>query len=101
MVNASTFVSMSLKLIDQTRQDISVMLLLFSSADHAWKMLQRYLECFEESDARYHRCVCEKLLSQGFPLPTWLVNSYKVGISSLLPVFFLKGDREELLRHWL
>ncbi|XP_076451143.1 nuclear pore complex protein Nup160-like [Babylonia areolata] len=49
-----------------------------SATDHAWKLLQRYLECFEESDARYHRCVCEKLLSQAFPLPAWLVNSYKV-----------------------
>ncbi|KAL8614434.1 hypothetical protein ACOMHN_007770 [Nucella lapillus] len=63
-----------------------------SATDHAWKLLQRYLEAFEECDACYHRCVCEKLLSQVFPLPAWLVNSYKVTSTHQLLRVYLDYD---------
>lgn len=63
-----------------------------SATDHAWKLLQRYLECFEEIDGRYHRCVCEKLLSQGFLLPAWLVNSYKAWSGPQLLRVYLDYD---------
>ncbi|PVD33582.1 hypothetical protein C0Q70_04839 [Pomacea canaliculata] len=63
-----------------------------SASDHAWRLLQCYLERFEESDVRYHRCVAEKLLSEGFPLPAWLVNSFKVLSASQLFRVYLDYD---------
>ncbi|KAK3101041.1 hypothetical protein FSP39_000503 [Pinctada imbricata] len=48
-----------------------------SATDTAWALLQHYLEMNEDSTAQYHRCVVIKLLSHGFPIPSWLVNSYK------------------------
>ena len=59
-----------------------------SAADMGWSLLQNYLERYEENTAQYHRCVAIKLLSHGFPLPTWLVNSYKkLNMSELLKIF--------------
>ncbi|XP_041365360.1 nuclear pore complex protein Nup160-like [Gigantopelta aegis] len=48
-----------------------------SASDQAWAMLQKYLECYEDKTAKYHRCTGEKLLSHGFALPAWFVNRYK------------------------
>jgi hypothetical protein len=49
----------------------------YSAADTAWSLLQRYLRIHEENTL-LHRTVVIRLLSQGFPLPSWLVKSYKV-----------------------
>ncbi|XP_071104860.1 nuclear pore complex protein Nup160-like isoform X1 [Haliotis cracherodii] len=59
-----------------------------SAADQAWTLLQCYLNSYEDSTARYHRCVSEKLLSHGFSLPTWFINSYKeLNCAELLRVY--------------
>ncbi|XP_062566399.1 nuclear pore complex protein Nup160-like isoform X5 [Saccostrea cucullata] len=48
-----------------------------SAADTAWSLLQYYLRSHEDNTARLHRTIVIRLLSQGFPLPSWLVKSYK------------------------
>ncbi|VDI42582.1 Hypothetical predicted protein [Mytilus galloprovincialis] len=59
-----------------------------SAADMGWSLLQNYLEMYEEKTSQYHRCVAVKLLSHGFPLPTWLVNSFKkINMSELLKIY--------------
>ncbi|KAL4225759.1 hypothetical protein ACF0H5_016448 [Mactra antiquata] len=52
-----------------------------SSADEAWQLLQQYLDKYEDRKGQYHRCAASKLLTYGFTLPAWLVNSYK-GLNS-------------------
>lgn len=54
--------------------------LCFSVADQAWKLLQGYLDKLRDTENGrcYYRCVASKLLSIGAPLPTWLINDYKV-----------------------
>lgn len=49
-----------------------------SAADSAWSLLQHYLRVHEDSTAQLHRTVTVRLLSQGFPLPSWMIKSYKV-----------------------
>ena len=49
-----------------------------SAADTAWSLLQHYLRTHEDNTAQLHRTVVVRLLSQGFPLPSWLIKSYKV-----------------------
>lgn len=49
-----------------------------SATDEAWRLLASYLDSYPSTNAQYHRCVINKLLSHGVPLPDWLVRSYKV-----------------------
>lgn len=59
-----------------------------SASDIAWDLLQQYLERYDDHSRQYHRCTAIKLLSHGFPLPTWLVNSYKArNMSGLLRIY--------------
>lgn len=57
-----------------------------SATDEAWRLLSSYLERYSSQNSLYHRCVINKLLAHGIPLPNWLINSYKVrrGRGSLL-----------------
>lgn len=56
-----------------------------SATDEAWRLLSSYLERYPSQNSLYHRCVINKLLAHGIPLPNWLINSYKVrpGTASL------------------
>lgn len=59
-----------------------------SATDLAWLLLQHYLEKYEDHTGQYHRCIATKLLAQAFPLPTWLIYSYKgLNTSELLRVY--------------
>lgn len=49
-----------------------------SATDEAWRLLASYLDRYPSVNAQHHRCVINKLLSHGVPLPDWLVKSYKV-----------------------
>ncbi|XP_020647772.3 nuclear pore complex protein Nup160 isoform X1 [Pogona vitticeps] len=60
-----------------------------SATDEAWRLLSYYLDKYKCQNSPYHRCVINKLLSHGVPLPNWLINSYK------------KVDAAELLRLYL
>nr|XP_060628620.1 nuclear pore complex protein Nup160 [Anolis sagrei ordinatus] len=60
-----------------------------SAPDEAWRLLSSYLDKYKCPNSPYHRCVINKLLSHGVPLPNWLINSYK------------KVDPAELLRLYL
>lgn len=55
-----------------------VVLSLPSATDEAWRLLASYLEKHPTQNAQHHRCVINKLLSHGVPLPDWMVNTYKV-----------------------
>eukprot|EP00066_Takifugu_rubripes_P016720 XP_011605986.1 PREDICTED: LOW QUALITY PROTEIN: nuclear pore complex protein Nup160 [Takifugu rubripes] len=56
-----------------------------SATDEAWRLLASYLDSYPSANAQYHRCVINKLLSHGVPLPDWLIKSYKaVDAASLL-----------------
>ncbi|XP_064599845.1 nuclear pore complex protein Nup160-like [Liolophura sinensis] len=48
-----------------------------SSADQAWRLLQFYLEQYDDANGQFHRTVAVKLLSHGFSLPSWFMASYK------------------------
>ncbi|KAM7003163.1 LOW QUALITY PROTEIN: nuclear pore complex protein Nup160 [Tautogolabrus adspersus] len=59
-----------------------------SATDEAWRLLASYLHGCPSSNGRHHRCVINKLLSHGVPLPDWLLKSYKaVDAASLLRLF--------------
>lgn len=59
-----------------------------SATDEAWRLLASYLEKYPTQNALHHRCVINKLLSHGVPLPDWLVNSYKgVDTAALLRLY--------------
>ncbi|XP_020509237.3 nuclear pore complex protein Nup160 [Labrus bergylta] len=59
-----------------------------SATDEAWRLLASYLDRYPSSNGRHHRCVINKLLSHGVPLPDWLLKSYKaVDAASLLRLF--------------
>ncbi|OPJ74162.1 nuclear pore complex protein Nup160 [Patagioenas fasciata monilis] len=60
-----------------------------SATDEAWRLLSSYLEHYPSQNSLYHRCVINKLLAHGIPLPNWLINSYK------------RVDAAELLRLYL
>lgn len=51
---------------------------MVSATDEAWRLLASYLDRYPSANGQYHRCVINKLLSHGVPLPDWLVKSYKV-----------------------
>lgn len=57
-----------------------------SATDEAWRLLSSYLEHYPSQNSLYHRCVINKLLAHGIPLPNWLINSYKVRTASLCSV---------------
>ncbi|XP_062856315.1 nuclear pore complex protein Nup160 isoform X2 [Trichomycterus rosablanca] len=59
-----------------------------SATDEAWRLLASYLEKHQSQNAQYHRCVINRLLSHGVPVPVWLVNAYKeVDAASLLRLY--------------
>ncbi|XP_023276143.1 nuclear pore complex protein Nup160-like [Seriola lalandi dorsalis] len=59
-----------------------------SATDEAWRLLASYLDRYPSSNGQNHRCVINKLLSHGAPLPDWLVKSYKaVDAASLLRLY--------------
>ncbi|XP_047189332.1 nuclear pore complex protein Nup160 isoform X2 [Scophthalmus maximus] len=59
-----------------------------SAADEAWRLLSSYLDRYPSSNGQHQRCVINKLLSHGAPLPDWLVKSYKaVDAASLLRLY--------------
>ncbi|XP_055957883.1 nuclear pore complex protein Nup160 [Patella vulgata] len=63
-----------------------------SATDQAWWLLQYYLECYETGNGKYHRCVAERLLAHGFPLPTWFLNSYRILNTSELLRLYINYD---------
>uniref|UniRef100_A0A8D0BX25 Nucleoporin 160 n=1 Tax=Salvator merianae TaxID=96440 RepID=A0A8D0BX25_SALMN len=59
-----------------------------SATDEAWRLLSSYLDRYSSQNNLYHRCVIDKLLSHGVPLPNWLINSYKkVDAAGLLRLY--------------
>ncbi len=66
-----------------------------SSADQAWRLLQSYLDTFDDSGSRHHRAVALTLLSQAFTPPNWFLASYKVSVVSMATACRL-GDGGEL-----
>nr|XP_054757535.1 nuclear pore complex protein Nup160-like [Lytechinus pictus] len=49
-----------------------------TAAELAWHLLQTYLERYDQKgDHMNYRIVIKKLLSLGFHLPQWVINSYK------------------------
>lgn len=85
-----------------------------SATDEAWRLLSAYLERYPSQNSLHHRCVINKLLVHGIPLPNWLVNSYKVrtclcggserlprGVAPRSPLCPQKADAAELLRLYL
>ncbi|XP_068117185.1 nuclear pore complex protein Nup160 isoform X2 [Hyperolius riggenbachi] len=76
-----------------------------SATDEAWRLLTSYLEKYESESSLYYRCVINKLLSHGVPLPSWLINSYKAVDSAELLRLYLKYDlleeAGELVLHYV
>ncbi|XP_078332937.1 nuclear pore complex protein Nup160-like isoform X1 [Crassostrea virginica] len=67
-----------------------------SAADTAWSLLQHYLRTHEDNTAQLHRTVVVRLLSQGFPLPSWLIKSYKeLNWSELLRLYTAYDQLED------
>ncbi|CAB1322805.1 unnamed protein product [Coregonus sp. 'balchen'] len=60
-----------------------------SATDEAWRLLASYLEKHPTQNAQHHRCVLNKLLSHGVPLPDWLVNAFKRPLSATAPLVWL------------
>lgn len=60
-----------------------------SATDEAWRLLASYLEKHPTQNAQHHRCVINKLLSHGVPLPDWLVNAYKVRECSICACIYI------------
>uniref|UniRef100_A0A7N8Y798 Nucleoporin 160 n=1 Tax=Mastacembelus armatus TaxID=205130 RepID=A0A7N8Y798_9TELE len=63
-----------------------------SATDEAWRLLASYLDRYPSSNGHHHRCVINKLLSHGVPLPDWLVRSYKVVDAASLLRLYLNFD---------
>ncbi|XP_026220910.1 nuclear pore complex protein Nup160 isoform X2 [Anabas testudineus] len=59
-----------------------------SATDEAWRLLESYLDRYPSCNGQHYRCVINKLLSHGIPLPDWLIKSYKaVDAASLLRLY--------------
>ncbi|XP_071369421.1 nuclear pore complex protein Nup160 [Centroberyx affinis] len=59
-----------------------------SATDEAWRLLASYLDRYPSPNAQHYRCVINKLLSHGVPLPDWLINAYKgVDAAALLRLY--------------
>jgi hypothetical protein len=41
-----------------------------------WRLLQTYLEKFD--DVVYYKAVCKRILTLGFEIPNYIINSFKV-----------------------
>uniref|UniRef100_A0A8V0ZYF5 Nucleoporin 160 n=1 Tax=Gallus gallus TaxID=9031 RepID=A0A8V0ZYF5_CHICK len=63
-----------------------------SATDEAWRLLSSYLERYPSQNSLYHRCVINKLLAHGIPLPNWLINSYKTVDAAQLLRLYLNYD---------
>ncbi|XP_053256350.1 nuclear pore complex protein Nup160 isoform X1 [Podarcis raffonei] len=63
-----------------------------SATDEAWRLLSSYLDRYKSQNCSYHRCVINKLLSHGVPLPNWLINSYKMVDAAELLRLYLNYD---------
>ncbi|KAM4017014.1 nuclear pore complex protein Nup160 [Anomaloglossus baeobatrachus] len=63
-----------------------------SATDEAWRLLISYLEKHPSQNRRHHRCVIDKLLSHGVPLPSWLTISFKEVDAAELLRLYLKYD---------
>uniref|UniRef100_A0A8C5QNX6 Nucleoporin 160 n=1 Tax=Leptobrachium leishanense TaxID=445787 RepID=A0A8C5QNX6_9ANUR len=63
-----------------------------SATDEAWRLMTSYLDKYDSSLGLYHRCVIDKLLSHGVPLPSWLINSYKAMDVAALLHLYLRYD---------
>ncbi|RXN36925.1 nuclear pore complex Nup160 [Labeo rohita] len=66
-----------------------------SATDEAWRLLAHYLEKYSSQNAQYHRCVINKLLSHGVPVPDWLLNAYKEVDAAALLRLYLNFDQLE------
>uniref|UniRef100_A0A671MYY4 Nucleoporin 160 n=1 Tax=Sinocyclocheilus anshuiensis TaxID=1608454 RepID=A0A671MYY4_9TELE len=66
-----------------------------SATDEAWRLLAHYLEKYPSQNAQYHRCVLNKLLSHGVPVPDWLLNAYKEVDAAALLRLYLNYDQLE------
>ncbi|XP_056108033.1 nuclear pore complex protein Nup160 isoform X1 [Rhinichthys klamathensis goyatoka] len=66
-----------------------------SATDEAWRLLAHYLEKYPSQNAQYHRCVINKLLSHGVPVPDWLINAYKEVDAAALLRLYLNYDHLE------
>ncbi|XP_056307658.1 nuclear pore complex protein Nup160-like [Danio aesculapii] len=66
-----------------------------SATDEAWRLLAHYLEKFPSHNAPHHRCVINKLLSHGVPVPDWLINAYKEVDAAALLRLYLNYDHLE------
>uniref|UniRef100_A0A3B1IPV2 Nucleoporin 160 n=1 Tax=Astyanax mexicanus TaxID=7994 RepID=A0A3B1IPV2_ASTMX len=66
-----------------------------SATDEAWRLLASYLEKHQSQNAQYHRCVINRLLSHGVPVPDWLVNAYKEVDAAALLRLYLNYDQLE------
>ncbi|XP_075044180.1 nuclear pore complex protein Nup160 [Mixophyes fleayi] len=62
------------------------------ATDEAWRLMTSYLETHKTQNCLYHRCIIDKLLSHGVPLPNWLINSYKAVDAAELLRLYLKYD---------
>ncbi|XP_069479189.1 nuclear pore complex protein Nup160 [Ambystoma mexicanum] len=63
-----------------------------SATDEAWRLLSSYLEAHKSQNCPYHKCVINKLLSHGVPLPVWLINSFKAVDTAELLRLYLNYD---------
>ncbi|KAL7862786.1 hypothetical protein SRHO_G00117700 [Serrasalmus rhombeus] len=66
-----------------------------SATDEAWRLLASYLEKHQSQNAQYYRCVINRLLSHGVPVPDWLVNAYKKVDAAALLRLYLNYDQLE------
>nr|XP_055048716.1 nuclear pore complex protein Nup160 [Misgurnus anguillicaudatus] len=66
-----------------------------SATDEAWRLLEHYLEQHPSQNAKYHRCVINKLLSHSVPPPDWLVNAHKAVDTAALLRLYLNYDQLE------
>ncbi|XP_076878725.1 LOW QUALITY PROTEIN: nuclear pore complex protein Nup160 [Brachyhypopomus gauderio] len=63
-----------------------------SATDEAWRLLAVYLEKHPSQNAQHHRCVINRLLSHGVPVPDWLVIAFKEVDAATLLRLYLNYD---------
>jgi hypothetical protein len=67
---------------------------LLSPESFKWKLLHIYLEKY--SDVVYYKAVCKRLLTLGYEVPSYIINSFKkVNSNALLQLFINFGLLEE------
>ena len=62
-----------------------------SPSNLKWKLLHIYLEKY--NDVVYYKAVCKRLLTLGFEIPNYILNSFKVCLLSILYFFNLFKSR--------